>query len=1170
MSTPSYEEVMRILNSQFPPTQEQREVIESTSPAILVVAGAGSGKTATMANRIAYQIAVGAVAPSEVLGLTFTRKAAGELAERVDRALAKLRRAGFNEAADPREELARPTISTYNSFASEIAASYGMLIGADPAARLITDAERWQIMREIVSTWPQAEEDDPLNLASTAMLINTSLDMAASLIDNHRSSDDAREFLDKEIEALAGLIATKRRFSKMPAESRQWSELAGKAGESLSLRRRLLDIVDTYLARKRELGVVEFADQVAIAAQVLRAHPALGRELASRYRLVLLDEYQDTSVNQADFLTLALAPAGLRNDRSAEEEAPAGLAQAAASSASTETRAASERLGESVFRSVCAVGDPFQAIYGWRGASANALADFEREFGLRLGGVQSLSLTVSFRNDDAILAAANAVARGIRTEALPVKPLHSRPDSGPGQVIEVRPLLREDSYRAIAWRIRDVMNEVAADPSRQEQGAEIAVLCRKHSYVEFMTEALSELGIPYEIVGGESLIQRPEILTIRAALAVLAAPGRNDQLLRLLTLIGIGASDLQALREWSAEIAAKEIAKSGSPGAASLSIRDEQSLVEAATFLPGADWEPKHGPALSSQARERLEFLTAALTKLRSSIHAPLSDLIARSSRLLGLDLAAASRADGAQRVRTSLDSFIALGESYEREHPGALLINFLDWLDASDAREHGGEEEAGAEAVRVDENVEVRAGIVQIMTIHASKGLEWRDLVVIPEVVDGEFSDVTGRVKAWPQNNSVFPFPLRADSRHLPHFEISDFQDNIEAGASYLLFKTELLPEYESQEARRLAYVAFTRPRAELLIAGYGLKSAERAANLKPAQDGGSELSLVSRSTYLKDMREHANVVPISQVAGEAWPAELTKQVGDVTTAEELVAALGEETARQGGLPEVPHYADMPELLQWPTDVPRNLGHLAPVVGDAAPEEWAWQAELLLEERRAQQEKVAGRVERPYFTATDVVHLSEDAEEFLLNQRRPVPQRPSRAARLGTAVHARIANHFSQPSTLDIDSLFDAPVIDVDMEGRGEAEDRMLEAFLASRWADYPPLAIEQSMEIVVGGRIVRCTIDAVLDTSRVHGMKPVTIVDWKSGRRPLSKQITSRELQLALYRLAWAKSRRVPLDDVGACFVYLREPESRQILEAGNLTEEEINQRITRSLIG
>ncbi len=1124
-----YAEIMQILNAKFPPTEQQRAVIESTSQGILVVAGAGSGKTATMVNRIAYNIAIKAVRPGEVLGLTFTRKAAGELAERVDRALAKLRRAGVGAEVNPRDDLDRPEIATYNSFASAIASSYGMLIGADPAARLITDAERWQIMRDIVEAWPHVNDDDPFLGSSPASITDIALSMAAALIDNQRDTDQARAFFDLELEALESFDEDKTRFRNMKDASTHWGQLRG-GGDSLRVRRAALDIVDAYLTRKRELGVVEFADQVAIAANVLRAYPSLGSELAGRYRLVLLDEYQDTSINQAEFLALALAP------KLSEGAVP------------TEPR------------SVCAVGDPRQAIYGWRGASANALADFEREFGRRLGGVETLSQTTSFRNDDAILAAANAVADGIEAQALTVAELKPRPNSGPGRVVEIRPLLREDSYRAIAWHIRDVMRAVASDPERN--GAEIAVLCRKHSYEEFLTAALAELDIPYEIVGGESLVKRPEVLTIRAALAVVATPGRNDQLLRLLTLLGIGSSDLRALRTWSGEIAASEIAQAGS----ALSLRDEQSLVEAATYLPHEDWEPRHGPRLSHEGRERLHFLSHALTELRASVHAPLADLIAQTARHFGLDLTAAVRAEGAQRVRTSLDSFIALGDSFETSHPGSSLIDFLMWLDASDAREHGGEEEAGEDDVRVDEDIEVHAGVVQIMTMHAAKGLEWRDLVVVPEAVDKEFSDITSNVKAWPQNSSVFPFPLRADRAYLPQFEIAECSDKFEAGEAYLDFKRNQLTAYHSQEMRRLAYVAFTRPQAELVVAGYGLKNRDEAKKLK---DEGGAVPLRARSTYLADMRAKAVVVPIAEVAGPDWPMELVAEVGESISVGELISVLGEEVATPQGLPEIPHYEDLVDLVRWPSDVPRSFGDLAPVTGDGSADEWEWQADVLLSERQSSETASLAGAERPYLTATDVVHLSENGEEFLLNQRRPVPQKPSRAARLGTAMHARIAHHFSQPATLNIDSLYDVPELDVDVDTQREAEEQMLDAFLASPWADYPPLAIEQSMEIVVAGRIIRCTIDAVLDTSAVPGMKPVTIVDWKSGRRPLVHQVDSRELQLALYRLAWARSRRMPLDDIGACFVYLREKDGRQVLQAGNLTEAEVSKKIEESLL-
>ena len=529
MST--YESIMRCLNPGFLPTPQQREVIESQSPAILVVAGAGSGKTATMTNRIAYEIATGAVRPGEVLGLTFTRKAAGELATRVEQAIITLRRGGFlgsqeQDVRTLREQMERPTIATYNSFAAEIAASYGMLIGADPGARLITDAERWQLMEEIVAGWPDRAEDEILRASAQSTIISDSLSLAAALIDNQRTTDEAREFFDIEADSIDFFARDTSQFrgAELKAIQPGWKHLKD-APDRLRRRRAMLDMVDAYLSRKRSLGVVEFADQVATAVAVLEAYPTLGEELAQRHRLVLLDEYQDTSVNQANFLARALAPA---SSNRASAHTP--------------------------WRSVCAVGDPYQAIYGWRGASASALADFAREFGRRMGGVEQLSLATSFRNDRAILDAANAVAGKIEARSLPVKELSPRPDAGPGSVTEIRTLLREDSYRGIAWRIRDVMRSKS-----QGSGAEIAVLCRKRKYIEPMVEALTEVDVPYEIVGGESLLQRPEILTIRAALATVATPGRNDQLMRLLTFVGVGAQDVRALAEWAQVYAARQI-----------------------------------------------------------------------------------------------------------------------------------------------------------------------------------------------------------------------------------------------------------------------------------------------------------------------------------------------------------------------------------------------------------------------------------------------------------------------------------------------------------------------------------------------------------------------------------------------------------------------------------
>lgn len=1156
MTSPSYEQVMRTLNPAFLPTDEQASVITSESSAILVVAGAGSGKTATMTNRIAYQVAIGQVRPAQVLGLTFTRKAAGELAERTELALAKLRRSGLipdpageetsAEMAVLRSELDRPTISTYNSFAADVAASYGMLVGADPAARLMTDAERWQVMNRAVTQW-QGEDDASLQDMAQSSIVNAALNLAAALIDNRVSVDEAREFFAAHTDSIDRMNLDTTQFRGMKEASSAWRELRD-AAVTIGARREVLPLVEAYFALKEELGLVEFADQISVASHVIERYPEIGREIAGRYSLVLLDEYQDTSVNQATFLKNALG-----YDIS------------------------------DTWRSVCAVGDPHQAIYGWRGASANALADFATQFGRSLGPVQHLELTTSFRNDRAILAAGNAVARTLHTSGVSVSPLTPRTDAGAGQVIAVRTMMRQDSYRAIARRIRDVFAEVHANPERTGASSqpEVAILCRKRKYQELAVSALDELGIPYEIVGGDSLIERPEILTIRAALNVIANPARNDQLMRLLTYAGANADTLRVLHGWSRELMNHQIAGiARSPHEESndavtpshLSVRDEQSLVEALASLPQVGWHTREGVEVTPQIIELLTALATVVTQLREAIHMPIPDLIAMASSLLGIDVATATRGTGSQRVRTSLDSFIALGGAYAADHPGAPLTDFVTWLDAVAEKEHGGEEEAGEDYL--DETVEVHPGTVQIMTIHSAKGLEWRDLVVIPEMVEGEFSASTGRISAWPQNSGIFPFPLRADYAYLPQFDVRSCADKFDAGEKYYRFKREELLDHENQERGRLAYVAFTRPVKELLLAGYAIRDEDHAKKLLQShsdavakQKAGENdlLALIQPSTYMDAVTQAAergevSVVGIADIASADWPQELVMPAPSSLRADELRLLLPAD-AHITGLEPIPDDAQMADLPRWPQDIHRIQA--SQENGARLREGIQQDVDLLIAEWKERSATVS--IERPYFTATDLVHLSENSEEFLAAARRPIPRRPSPAARSGTQLHALIAHHFERPATLDIDALLDVNEMPLDVEFLTSAEEvRLMGAFNESRWAHMPPIAVEQSVEIVVAGRIFRCTIDAVLDTSGDAELHDVTIVDWKTGRRPAPEQIESRELQLALYRLAWSRAQNIPLSSIDACFVYLKEPPSSRDLFAGRLSEEEIERRI------
>jgi DNA helicase II / ATP-dependent DNA helicase PcrA len=147
---PSAVEIAEALGQPLP-TAEQQAVIEAPLSPLLVVAGAGSGKTETMAARVVWLVAGGDVRPEEVLGLTFTRKAAAELAERVRRRLRRLRGAGFWSPDDVQDAQAGDvTVSTYHAYAGRLVSEHGLRLGVEAEAQLLSEAACWQLATEVV------------------------------------------------------------------------------------------------------------------------------------------------------------------------------------------------------------------------------------------------------------------------------------------------------------------------------------------------------------------------------------------------------------------------------------------------------------------------------------------------------------------------------------------------------------------------------------------------------------------------------------------------------------------------------------------------------------------------------------------------------------------------------------------------------------------------------------------------------------------------------------------------------------------------------------------------------------------------------------------------------------------------------------------------------------
>jgi DNA helicase II / ATP-dependent DNA helicase PcrA len=209
---------------------------------------------------------------------------------------------------------------------------------------------------------------------------------------------------------------------------------------------------------------------------------------------------------------------------------------------------------------------------------------------------------------------------------------------------------------------------------------------------------------------------------------------------------------------------------------------------------------------------------------------------------------------------------------------------------------------------------------------------------------------------------------------------------------------------------------------------------------------------------------------------------------------------------------------------------VPEGPAQQHALTGAAAG--WAREAALLLE-RRARRSSGQDVHLPTHISASTLVDLGDDPEAVLGRLRRPVPREPGMSARKGTAFHAWVEEYFGKAGMLD---LGEAPGSDDHIDAAYDL-DEMVATFKASPWAERSPAFVEVPVETRVGEVVVRGRVDAVFRDADGRW----DLVDWKTGRRPSAEQLKTRSIQLAVYRLAWARLKDVPLEDVRAAFFYV-----------------------------
>ncbi len=1053
------EDLAALMQWDFAPSPEQWEAIRSPLAPSVVIAGAGSGKTTLMAARVVYLVATGQVRPDQVLGLTFTTKAAGQLRTKVREALLA---AGLlpdlapGQGDDGDGDTLEPTVATYNAYAAGLLTDHGLRIGHEPDTRVLSDASRYQLGARVVERHT-AEVRFLTDHPPTAIQNLLALDGAMS---EHLVSPEVVLAFDREAEA--GFL---RAFEQEEAGKgrKTYLEAPAKAINAIERRRELMELVVGYRRLKRDLGLMDFSDQIELAARLAVEQPEVGALERERFRIVLLDEYQDTSVAQATML--------------------------------------SRLFGDG--HAVTAVGDPNQAIYGWRGASVSNILHFADTFG---SGASTFPLTVSRRSDRRILEVANRLAQPLYdTYSGQVVRLAATDDAGEG-LVGLRVLATQ--AEELAW----LADEVVAAHDSGTSWSGVGVLTRDNAHAAEVFDALTARDIPVEIVGLSGLIRLPEVAEIVATLHLLNDVTANASLLTLLTgpRWAIGPRDLSLLARRAAVLAGHGPRTAATLADQLVTIADGIDPAEIAS-LGDALEDPGDAP-YSPEALERFGLLAAELRMLRASVGEPLLDIVRRIIDTSGVDIELASAVSPAAAARRdNLDLFVKAVAEFQAVDGDVSLSALLAYLTAEDDQGNG-----------LDLATPTAADSVKLLTVHRAKGLEW-DQVFLVGVCETRFPSNRSRT-LWTSSPAVLPAPLRGDARDLPQLSGYDKAalDAYRAGTR----------AHDQEEELRLGYVAFTRAAHRLSVTSYLW---------------GPRTTPYGPSPYQAVVRDQLDAW--GEPVGDAWLDKPVK--GDPNPYDSVDPSRpwpqpgpGREAALRLEAARVVASAD-------PHDADEGLD----MVEAARVADWDVELDRLVAEARADRDQVVEVPLPTSLSATALSRLRTEPDAFARELARPMPRQPSPAARFGTRFHAWVEARFGQQDLFDPDEL----------PGQGDAgidsDDDLAEliaTFERGPFADRAPHAVEAPFALVLDGQVVRGRIDAVYAEEEGY-----LVVDWKTSRKD-----DADELQLALYRLAWAELAGVPVGQVRAAFYFVR---SGRVVEPAHLPgREELEGLLVPQLTG
>ena len=475
---------------------EQRAAVETLDGPVLVLAGAGTGKTRVLTTRIAHILATGRARPSEILSVTFTNKAAREMKLRVGAMVGQIVEG-------------MPWLGTFHSIGVKILRRHAELAGLKPDFTILDTDDQIRLMRQIL----EAEDIDEKRWPAR---------MLAGLIDSWKN----RGLAPDQVPAGEG------------------ASFANGKGRKLYV---------AYQERLKVLNAADFGDLLLECIRLFRTQPEVLRQYQARFKYILVDEYQDTNVAQYLWLRLLGQSTGLvlrdaaRSAAPEDEDQPHATDREATATAPDdphpEERGSTPRVSEGeaspprTLKNICCVGDDDQSIYGWRGAEVDNILRFEHDF----PGAKVIRLERNYRSTAHILAAASHLIA--HNEGRLGKTL--RTEDVPGEKVTVTGSWdSEEEARAIGEEIE----ELQRGGHRLD---EIAILVRASFQMREFEDRFVTLGLPYRVIGGPRFYERQEIRDALAYLRLIAQPADDLAFERIVNVPkrGLGDATVKLLHE---------------------------------------------------------------------------------------------------------------------------------------------------------------------------------------------------------------------------------------------------------------------------------------------------------------------------------------------------------------------------------------------------------------------------------------------------------------------------------------------------------------------------------------------------------------------------------------------------------------------------------------------